>query len=266
MKHRSLNIILVIIIFVIIITMILFALINKGSYSLNQRNFTRDELQNMVVSTALSYYYNQRYTDYEQKNMTNSDVPIFGWPTFDISPETLSRSNLMTVNCAIFVANTYLYSLGYDFSDGYSKYTSRSIQEHQNNYMNLGYEPSTTSISLFTGAYFAEKLNPKLDCSDIKSISSIPNDFPGSGLEQKVNYCFSSNSDNKYYYNGERYYKVPSGRIYKRGKNDSESIDTGIMDTTGEYIYYYHTEGEIGKQPSNNSNNGINDTSKNKIH
>lgn len=255
MKIRKLNIVIFLIVFILTLLIGVLLFTNKGSYSISEQNFTREDLQDMVVSTALSYYYNQRYTDYEQKNMTNSNVPVFGWPTFNVSPESISRSNLMTVNCAVFVSNVYLYSLGYDFSKGYNTYTSRTIEDHQNNYMNLGYEPSTTSISIFTGAYFSEKLNE--ECSNIKQMD-IPSDFPGTGLERKVNYCLSykDENDDKYYYNGKRYYKVPSGRIYKREKDATKSEDTGIIDTNGEFIYYYHTEGEVGVKPSNNSNNG----------
>lgn len=41
------------------------AMFTKNAYSINSASFTRKEMQDIVVSTALSYYYNNEYNDYE---------------------------------------------------------------------------------------------------------------------------------------------------------------------------------------------------------
>ena len=46
---------------------------------------TVEQLQDMVVSTALSYYYNRNYSDYEQKSMDGNSS--YSWRNITISPE-----------------------------------------------------------------------------------------------------------------------------------------------------------------------------------
>ena len=52
------------------ISLVLLGSIMKVSYA--KTEFTRKELEDMVTSTALSYYYNGKYSDYSQKAMDNA--------------------------------------------------------------------------------------------------------------------------------------------------------------------------------------------------
>ena len=67
-----------ILISIVLLTIIVF--ISKGTYSATTSySGTRKNLQDMVIATALSYYYNQNYSDYEQYPMDayyNSDGDI----------------------------------------------------------------------------------------------------------------------------------------------------------------------------------------------
>ena len=49
----------------VIILFAIIAMFTKNAYSINSASFTRKEMQDIVVSTALSYYYNNAYNDYE---------------------------------------------------------------------------------------------------------------------------------------------------------------------------------------------------------
>ena len=144
MKIRK-NILIVILILIICIIIFLF----RGSYasSNNSYDFTRAKMQDMVVSTALGYYYNQKYSDYEQYSMDkangvrytyNNQNPnggywpndwnketndknyypsTFYWRNFNNPPEEVSRSNRYNIDCSGFVSMVYLHSIGYDMSD-----------------------------------------------------------------------------------------------------------------------------------------------------
>ena len=109
-KEYIISIILVAIITIIII---IFP-IPKSTLSV-ENTYTIEELQDYVVSTAISYYYNNKYTDYEGywSDETYSDYSTM----YNISPEMLSRSRYMTSQCDAFVHTCYMYSLGYDFSN-----------------------------------------------------------------------------------------------------------------------------------------------------
>ena len=93
-----------------------------------EKTYTRSELQDMVVSTALSYYNNTDYTQYRTNStfwsLTRADgssiggsASTFRYNSFNIAPEELSRTNMFYADCSGFAALTYLYSVGYDFSE-----------------------------------------------------------------------------------------------------------------------------------------------------
>lgn len=88
---------------------------------------SRETMQDMVVSTALSYYYNNIYTDYNQyskdEKITINGTLIRGsylWVNLNQSPEEISRTNKFSTACSAFSSTIYRYALGYDFSDYYS--------------------------------------------------------------------------------------------------------------------------------------------------
>ena len=141
---------------IILIITFFIALIVKKTFSANENMYTRDQLQKMVTSAAISYYYNNIYSDYEQrlldsdikypkittsnnacvkvsqdtiKNGTNnsckstSDNKELYSTTFyrntKITPEQVSRSNEFHVDCTGFAYLVYSNVLGYDLSEFY---------------------------------------------------------------------------------------------------------------------------------------------------
>lgn len=126
-------------------------LIVKKSFGVSTNTYTRDELQKMLVSAAVSYYYNNYYSDYEQylldtdvkypapsgsnnecvldyKNATNcvsksNYYPLVSTTFFrnlNITPEEVGRSNLYNTDCTGFTYLVYNNVLGYDLSEFYS--------------------------------------------------------------------------------------------------------------------------------------------------
>lgn len=129
-------------------------LIVKKSFGVSTNTYTRDELQKMLVSAAVSYYYNNNYSDYEQylldadvkypdlsssnnecvlnyknyKNATkcvseNNHYPLVSTTFFrnlNITPEEVSRSNMYNTDCTGFTYLVYNNVLGYDLSEFYS--------------------------------------------------------------------------------------------------------------------------------------------------
>ena len=77
--------------------------------------YTREELQKHVVSTAISYYNDHQYTDYDAYSL--SRLHNMSWTNWSLSPEALSRSNYFTTNCGAFISSVYDYSVGYNFSE-----------------------------------------------------------------------------------------------------------------------------------------------------
>ena len=112
--------------------------------------YTREELQDLIVSTALSYYYKNTYTDYEGYWAEDSNS-IYS-TMYDISPEMLSRSKYMTTQCEAFSSSVYLFSLGYDF------WNYRNELENLNRYTSYKTSKGTTiwggsSIEAFKKLY-----------------------------------------------------------------------------------------------------------------
>ncbi len=152
-------------IFVIFIAMIFVpiktAYSTSGSYV--SREMTRTELQNMIVSTAISYYFNRDYTDYEQRSIDAAGT--FQWRDYNSPPEMVSRSNFFNTTCSTFTGISDLYSLGYDYSP-FHEYSSISYQNYgpdnhlkrfyatesplnfQTAYLNYGKGASTSGISM----------------------------------------------------------------------------------------------------------------------
>lgn len=107
----------------------------------NIKAVTKEELQDMVVSTALSYLHNNTYTDYDQLGMdadsaikSSSTGATFNWRNPNVSPEAISRTNNFSIDCSSFSTIVTKYSLGYDFTDyvdlqsnyGYYKFSTNS--------------------------------------------------------------------------------------------------------------------------------------------
>ena len=192
MKNRKL---LYIMLIIVLMLGVLF-LVKRGTYSSTTESiYTRKQLQDMVVSTALSYYYNNAYTDYEQYAM--DDYSTFNWRNLNTPPEMLSRSNVNNFDCSSFVNSVYLYSLGYDDSD----YT---VKKDDNNKYNIGSTFRTyndvNKLARFSSAGSANYFqNNYLQCG-LSEGTDIGKFINRNVLANKAEY-FTSGNEWKYYLN-----------------------------------------------------------------
>ena len=125
---------------ILIALLVVFALIVSLSFRsslADSKKFTRTEMQDMVVATALSYEYNKTASNYEQKSMDNDKTSIgttFSWRYPNNTPEMVNRANHYNIDCSSFTAMVYLHSLGYDFSEYYkysnSKFVKNFVKEY----------------------------------------------------------------------------------------------------------------------------------------
>lgn len=127
-------------------------------------SYTRSELQQMIVSAAISYYYNNKYSDYEEylldsdivypyigendvssegknkcildyKNSTGcvsagNSYPLVSttfYRNLEITPEEVSRSNMYNTDCSGFAYLVYNNVLNYDLSEFYALSTTANI-------------------------------------------------------------------------------------------------------------------------------------------
>lgn len=130
------------------ISLVLLGSIMKVSYA--KTEFTRKELEDMVTSTALSYYYNGKYSDYSQKAMDNATGTYrnsIRYRNFNLTPESISRGNQYFIDCSSFASSVYIHALGYDFSDYYSFSNSKYLASS----FNISY--SYTSPQNYKSAY-----------------------------------------------------------------------------------------------------------------
>lgn len=154
------------ILFLFTFTLVAFVLFdtntNKPTMSA-QTTYTRKELQDYVVATAASYYFNNTYTDYEGYWAEDSSSNYSS--VYDVSPEELSRSKYTTMQCINFATNSYIYSLGFDFSKyksllGTGRYTRYSIID-SNNKQIYQYAKNSKSNYLNTYQYFSKVFSCK---------------------------------------------------------------------------------------------------------
>ncbi len=95
----------------------------KNSFA-NETTYTRAQLQDMVVSTALQYLYKNTYSDYEEYS-TDSGINqgnyyqagSFSYHDLTTTPELVSKTNHYAVDCSSFTEMVYMHSLGYYMSE-----------------------------------------------------------------------------------------------------------------------------------------------------
>lgn len=145
-----------------------------------KQSYNRQNLQDLVVSTALSYYYNNEYSDYEQYSMdskiTNENGQnilynsSFNWRNVTNSPESINRTNQYNIDCSSFTFMTYLHALGYDMSE-YLEYFPNSYYyknlekvnvkssetTYKNGYLYYGKGWSTAQIAKIAANNFTQK-------------------------------------------------------------------------------------------------------------
>ena len=118
------------------------------------KTFTRQEIQDMIVSTATSYLRNNTYSDYDQHSMdasstyNGSSITTFNWRDFNITPEMVSRTNNFHDDCSSFVTQVLINSIDYDFSNYYN-YTSNTFYL----FKNFTYTQSKSSKTTFIEGY-----------------------------------------------------------------------------------------------------------------
>ena len=185
--------------------------ITQSSYAeTTTKTFTRKELQDMITSTAISYYRNNTYSDYDQHAMdeastyNGSSITTFHWRDFNITPEMASRTNNFHNDCSSFVTQVLINSIGYDFSNYYS-YTSNIFYLFDD----FTYTQSKSSKSTFIEAYkragksvstffmnnLAKKISNVSAGTEYKNDSSFVNyyyEFTGSETTTKRNTLISS--------------------------------------------------------------------------
>ena len=149
-----------------ILTIILFFIPIMLITNVNAEEYSRKDMQDMVTSTALSYYYNNLFSDYGQYlkdssyGFKNTNIGgTYTWRSFIHSPESISRANKYFIDCSSFAGITYKYGLGYDFSDYYQK----SRYSYFKNGKKYGYYNMTTSnIKAFPAVFYTTKQTQSL--------------------------------------------------------------------------------------------------------
>ena len=140
--------------FIMAFSLLAFSKINSSYADTTTKEFTRKELQDMVIATATSYLRNNTYSDYDQHAMdqkhtyNGTSIDTFNWRDFNITPEMVSRTNTYHNDCSSFTGEVLLSSINYDFSE-YYKYTSNLFYV----FNNFNYTKSQSSKSSFIEGY-----------------------------------------------------------------------------------------------------------------
>ena len=183
------QIILFLTLLIVVITMLL-TFVVKQTYGVTDKTFTRDEMQDMVVSTALSYYYNNLYSDYSQYSKDTSfgfNNTLVGssylWRSTKHTPESVSRTNKYFIDCSSFAYIVYKNGLGYDFSDHY--------QNARYSYFKLGkkygyYNMSNSNISRYPDVFYTEKQTQKLFQEMVNQTAMEPDGFYYANISSKI--------------------------------------------------------------------------------
>ena len=133
------NIITSVTLILLVSVLALFVSVDKSfAVVTNDKKYTREKLQDMIVSTALSYYYNTSYSDYGQRALDNSEVvtgqnyytsSTVNWRDTTVSPEMVSRSNYYHVDCSDFAYLVYKNTIGYDAAEYIDQLTSTMFDQ-----------------------------------------------------------------------------------------------------------------------------------------
>lgn len=258
-------------------------------------SYSKEYLQKMVVSTALSYYYNQNNTDYEQYSMDDKqdspyNIKTYHWRNFNISPEELSRSNLLTIDCSGFVSIVYLHSLGYDFSDYRSADTrifyhnremvnaNSSLDNYQTSYLNYGFGPSTAFFTSIANSYFnngssvgVEYINSDNDSIFVYyykvDLDSNGNYNETSSKQEQIKSYILANLQpgDILVYRVKKSDNTSNGHAILYVGDELNSADNGFIHSTGVDIDYTTTPINLGKDTYSVRYDTWNDMFKNKI-
>jgi len=230
LKDNKKKIIIAIITFMYILSPLL---INKITYSIENKTYTREELQDMVASTALSYLFNNEYSDYSQIAMdkqqsgNNYNFNSFYWRSLDNSPEMVSRNNYYSIDCSSFTLATYLYSLGYDMSEHYQVHNHPFLEENTR-------QSSTTSVENYQKAYM--KYGKGWNNGFLYNVANQVSGTTNKTGEEYKNFDSTSTSSVVYSYN----VKIDSNNNYLETSQEQTNIKNNIINNlqVGDLLLY----------------------------
>lgn len=122
-----------------------------SSYALDSKIYTRKQMQEMVVSTGLSLYYNSYFSDYGQKTLDSLGITgnyynygnVF-WRDLNIIPEDVGYSKYYHVDCSAYNFLIYKNTFGYEMSE-YNTVNTYPL------FYQTGYNNRMVRVSYFTG-------------------------------------------------------------------------------------------------------------------
>lgn len=127
MKHKIINKKVVIFMFIVFFFALVILSFDKSFAAedgLSSKVYTRKQMQEMLVSTALSFYYNNYFSDYGQRAMDSLGVTgnyfnsgNFLWRDLNVSPESVGYSKYYHIDCSGYNFLIYKNTIGYDMSE-----------------------------------------------------------------------------------------------------------------------------------------------------
>ena len=127
MKIKKLNLFLTLFVVLLIVSTVVVVSFDKSfalENSLSSKTYTRKQMQEMVVSTALSFYYNNYFSDYGQRAMDSLSVTgnyfnsgNFLWRDLNVTPESVGYSKYYHIDCSGYNFLIYKNTIGYDMSE-----------------------------------------------------------------------------------------------------------------------------------------------------
>lgn len=203
----------------------------------------------MVVATALSYYYNNLYTDYSQflkdKNYGFEKSTVGGtyaWRSLKYSPEEVSRVNKFFIDCSGFAYIVYKNSLGYDFSD----YYQNARYSYFSNGKKYGYyNMSNSNVNGFPDVFYLNKQNQSLfsdmvnrtgmepDSTFYANISKKVADSDKNNISDVTGSYLNNNSNNK---TQAVYYFEATGNTVLEVQNQIEGKSSLVLDELKEVL------------------------------
>lgn len=259
---------------ILLVTACYICLTAKETFSAATKNYTREELQKMVVSAAISYYYNNYYSDYEQY-LLDSDIvyPYIGgndvsdkgankcildyqnktgcvsadnyyplvsttfYRNLKITPEEVSRSNMYNTDCTGFTYLVYNNVLGYDLSEFYAMATTANVVR-----INSSGKPEKTKAVTSMEDYF-------------DTANKFGRIWNSTGNLGRISNCLVENNGNR---NACIFSSVLSDADMKKYNTGGEYSKTGVsyVDTSNksELIYNYNFKNLTYEDASNYSN------------
>lgn len=174
-----------------ILTFLLIIPLIRSSYAVDtSKTFTRQEMQDMVVATSLSYYYNNLYSDYSQylkdKGYGYSKTLVGGtyaWRSTAHAPEDVNRTNRYFIDCSSFAYIVYKNALGYDFSNHY--------QNARYSYFKQGkkygyYNMTTSNINTYKDIFYTTKQNQSLFQEMVTKTGLEPDGMYYANISKKI--------------------------------------------------------------------------------